>query len=159
MSDMHDVLKLRGCIDVYLQDAQSGKVVEHRHQNNVVVTAGRAWVLMRIQGSSPDANTLNYIGFGGSSSASPATGDTALFAEITSMRTQVGTWSYGTASNPPYITGQVSFATNQGNTTIAEAGFFNHDTSAGGTLLSHVTFASINKTTSNTLSISYTISN
>lgn len=153
----HEGLRLRGCIEVYLHDAKTGKVLEQRRVNNIVVTQGRAWVLMRIQGSSADANLLNYIALGTSSSANPATGDTALYAEVTSMRTVVGTWSYGTASNPPYVQGQVSFATNAGNTTLAEAGFFN--SSSGGTMLSHVTFSSINKTTSNTLTISYSISN
>ena len=45
-------------------------------------------------------------------------------------------------------------ATNQANTTLGEAGIFNASGANVQTMLSHVTFATINKTTSNTLAIS-----
>lgn len=151
---VEDVIRLRGAIEVCLMNAETGVVVERYANHNVVVTAGRAWVLNRLKSESPAAETLTHVAVGTSTTA-PATGDTTLTSENT--RKAIGTMSYGTASNPPWIQAQVSFATNEANTTLGEAGLFN--SSAAGTMLSHVTFSTINKTTSNTLAISYTISN
>jgi hypothetical protein len=62
-------------------------------------------------------------------------------------------------NNPPSWQAQCTFLTNQANTTLGEAGLFNATGSNVQTMLSHVTFSTISKTTSNTLAISYTISN
>ena len=81
--------------------------------------------------------------------------DTALNNEVT--RLTIGTFTTtGLTNNPPSWQAAVSFATNLANTTLAECGLFN--SSAGGTMLAHATFASFVKATSNTLNISYTIS-
>ena len=151
-----DILYLRGSLEIALLNAYNGEVVERRDKINTVVTAGRRWVLEQIQsGNALTSTVLSHLAVGTGTTA-PATGDTALGSETTRLAIQAFTTSNLT-SNPPSYRIEVSFATNLANTTLGEAGLFN--SSAGGTMLTHATFGTINKTTSNTLSISYTLSN
>lgn len=153
----YDEIRLRGCMEMHLRDT-CGNVIERREVKNVVVTSGRAWVLQHIAGSTVFAgNTtapLNNLAIGTGTTA-PSTADTAMQSETLRLTIQNFTTSNLT-SNPPSYRIEVSFATNQANTTLGEVGLFN--SSAAGTMLAHATFGTVNKTTSNTLSISYTIS-
>jgi hypothetical protein len=150
-----DRINLRGSLEISLKDT-SGKELEHRSIQNVVVTVGRRWVLQQLETlDQQTAQTISHLAVGTSTTA-PATGDTALGSENT--RKAIGTFSTANlTSNPPSWQAQVSFNTNEANTTLGEVGLF--QSSSGGTLFARATFATINKTTSNTLSISYTISN
>lgn len=153
-----DVIKLKGSLVAVLKNLQ-GQEVDRREQHNIIVTAGRAWVLKHIVGTAVfngnETAPLNYLAIGTSTTA-PATSDTTLGSEVTRKTIQSFTTTNLT-SNPPSYQLECSFATNEGNTTLGEVGLLN--SSASGTLLAHATFSTINKTTSNTLSISYTISN
>ena len=152
--ELNDVVRLRGHIEAELRDVL-GNVVS-RSVENTVVTAGRAWVLKQIASSVIDtARSISHIAIG-TGTAAPATSDSGLGSETT--RSAIGTFTTSNlSSNPPSWRAEVSFATNEGNTTLAEAGLFN--SSAAGTMLARGTFSTINKTTSNTLTIRYTISN
>jgi hypothetical protein len=91
----------------------------------------------------------------GSATVAPATSDSALGGEVT--RSNILTFATtGLTNNPPSWQAQVSFSTAQANTTLAEVGLFNSN--SGGTMISHATFTSFVKATSNTYAISYTIS-
>ncbi len=152
-----DVIRLRGCYEIALLDAENRRVLEYRKVDNVVVTSGRSYVLSRLVSSSPQTDTINAISVGTSTTA-PATGDTLLGSEA--LRISISSFATaGLVANPPSWQAQCTFATNQANTTLGEAGLFNSTSANVQTMLSHVTFATINKTTSNTLAISYTISN
>ena len=154
-----DQILLRGSLEIAILNAKNGQEVGRRSIKNTIVTAGRVWVLKHIAGTDVfngnETRPLSHIAIGTSTTA-PATSDTALGSETT--RKAIGTFSTGNlTSNPPSYELQVSFNTNEGNTTLAEVGVLN--SSAAGTMLAHATFGTINKTTSNTLSITYTISN
>ncbi len=151
---LEDGLRFRGAIEIALRNAFTNEIVDRRVLNTVV-TAGRRWVLECIQsGNAASTQTIQQMAVGTSTTA-PATSDTALGNE--NSRKAVGTWTTtGLTANPPSWRGETSWATNEANTTLGEAGLFN--SSSGGTLLARGTFATLNKTTSNTLSISYTIS-
>lgn len=152
-----DTIKMRGCIEMALLDAETGVVLEYRRMDNVVVTSGRRYVLSRLQSTVPQTDLINSIAVGTSTTA-PVTGDTLLGSEA--LRIAIASFdTTNLASNPPSWTAQCTFATNQANTTLGEAGLFNSSGANAQTMLSHVTYATINKTTSNTLAISYTISN
>ena len=147
---------LRGCFDVVLRNAKTQEIVARRHVDNVVVTSGRRFVLERLQSVSPPAETFIEMAIGSSTTNAPATGDTILGSE--DDRKAIGT--YDTAeltSNPPSWEASSSWATNENNSTIGEVGLFN--STAAGTMLARATFATLDKKTSNTLTISYTISN
>lgn len=150
-----DVLHFRGAIEYALANAFTGEIIERGRIDNTVVTAGRRWVLECIQsGNAASTQTIQQMAIGTSTTA-PATSDAALGNE--SSRKAIGTWTTtGLTGNPPSWRGETSWATNEANTTLGEVGLLN--SSSGGTLLARATFATLNKTTSNTLSISYTIS-
>jgi hypothetical protein len=155
--DFQDCIKFRGCIELELLNSKTQEVVARRKVDNVVVTSGRSYVLSRLVSASPQTDTINAIAVGTSTTA-PATGDTLLGSEA--LRISISSFATGgLVGNPPSWQAQCTFATNQANTTLGEAGLFNSTGSNVQTMLSHVTYATINKTTSNTLAISYTISN
>jgi hypothetical protein len=131
-----------------------GNPVGERMVQNTVVTSGRKWVLARLQSSGGSSDLLSHLAVGTTNTA-PATGDTALINET--ARKAIATQTLSTTENPPWIRNEVLFATNESNATLREAGLFN--SSATGTMLNRVTFSDIAKATSNTLSISMTISN
>lgn len=143
---------------IALLNAQTGQVVQQQEIHNVVATAGRKWIMQKLCGTAVfngnETSPLSYMMIG-TATAAPTTADTALGSETTRKAIQVFTTSNLT-SNPPSYQLECSFATNEGNTTLAEVALAN--SSSGGTMLSHATYGTINKTTSNTLSISYTIS-
>lgn len=161
-------LRLRGFIEFELKDAirneiiRKGRepiyddVVQKGSNRNTVVTSGRRWVLQQIASSEINtAQSISYLAIG-TGTAAPATSDSALGSETT--RKAIGTYTTtNLTSNPPSWRAEVSFATNEGNTTLGEVGLFN--SSSGGTMLARATYSTINKTTSNTLSVSYTVSN
>lgn len=157
-----DVIRLRGCYEIALLEAHSGRVLQYQKVDNVVVTSGRSYVLSRLLSASPQTDVMNAIAVGTSTTA-PATGDTLLNSEVGSAnsgRLAIASFvTSGLTANPPSWQAQVTYSTAQANTTLGEAGLFNATGANVQTMLSHVTFATINKTTSNTLAISYTISN
>lgn len=161
IEELGDVIHLRGCIEIGVYNAKSGDQVDYRRIDNTVVTAGRRWVLEKIGSFSNQTNSINAIAIGTSTTA-PATSDTALGSEVTASvgRKTIGTFTTtNLTSNPPSWRAEVSFATDEVTGTLGEAGLFNTSAATQGTMLSHVTFSTINKATSNTLSVSYTISN
>lgn len=151
-----DCIRLRGCYEIALLGPQQ-EVLDYRKVDNVVVTIGRSYVLSMIQSVAAATTPFTYIGVG-TSTTGPATGDLVLGSEA--LRISISSYvTGGLGSNPPFWQAQCTFATNQANTTLGEAGIFNTSAANTQTMLSHVTYATINKTTSNTLAISYTISN
>jgi hypothetical protein len=156
-----DFIKFRGCIELALLNAENNAVIEKRKVDNVVVTSGRSYVLSRLVSVSPQTDVINAIAVGTSTTA-PASTDTLLGSELTAASCRIAIASFATSgltNSPPSWQAQATFATNQANTTLGEAGLFNSTVANAQTMLSHVTFATIAKTTSNTLAISYTISN
>ena len=152
--ELNDVVLLRGALQWALMDPE-GRVIKSQLIKNTVVTAGRAFVLKQLQTVNYDTTkTISHLEIG-SGTIAPTTADTALGGAVT--RKAISSFdTTNLAANPPSWQAQISFATNEGNTTLGEAGLFN--TSSGGTMLARATFTSFVKATSNTLAISYTIS-
>lgn len=153
---VRDVIRLRGSLRLALWDLD-GNLVAERIVENTLVTQGRSWVLGQLQTvNQVTSQAIGWLAIGTSSTA-PATGDTTLGSEVT--RIAIGTWITSTlTANPPSWQAQASFATNVANTTLAEVGLFNVSGANSITMLGHATFVSMSKTTSNTLTISYTVS-
>ena len=153
---MQDVIKMRGAIELALQNAHTGEEILRRKVDNLVVTTGRRFALQQICSQvMVTSHSIGYMAVG-TGTAAPATSDSALGSETT--RKTIGTFTTtNLTSNPPSWMAVVSYATNEANTTLGEAGLFN--SSSGGTMLNRGTFTTLNKTTSNTLTISYTVSN
>lgn len=150
-----DVLHLRGAFEIALCDL-NGNVIEKRGPFNTVTTRGRREVLDIIR-SGGNTSLFGWMAVG-TDTAAPATGDTLLGNE--SNRQSIN--SYDTAnltSTTPSWVAHASWDTDVANTTLGEVGIFNTSSANTQTLLARATFATIDKTTSNTLAISYTISN
>ena len=147
-------IQLRGALRIALRDPD-GKILEERLVKNTVVTAGRAWVLGQLETvNQVTSQSISYMAIG-SGTIAPVTSNTALGNEVT--RKAIGTFvTTNLTANPPSFDSVTSYATNEANTTLGEVGLFNSN--ASGTMLARATFASFVKATSNTLSITYTIS-
>lgn len=154
--EVNDRIVLRGRLEAQLKDIKGTPVGPKIVQDNTVVTAGRRWVLENIYSGGPaSAQVISHVAVGTSTTA-PATSDSGLGSESTRIAVSNFTTSNVT-SNPPSWRAEATFATNEANTTLGEVGLFN--SSSSGTMLGRATFATVNKTTSNTLSVSYTVSN
>lgn len=159
--ELGDVIHLRGCIELQLHNALNGEPVGERIRRNTVVTTGRRWVLEKIGSFGNQTNSINAMAFG-TSTAAPSTANTALGSEITATvgRKTIGTFTTtNLTSNPPSWRAEVSFNTDEAVGTLGEVGLFNTSSATAGTMLARATFSTINKSTTNTLSASYTISN
>jgi hypothetical protein len=154
-SPADNILGLQGVFEVALRDCNGG-VVEYHKAGNTVVTRGRREVLDIIR-TGGNTKLFGWMAVGTDTTA-PATGNTLLGSEID--RNAIN--SYDTTnltSNPPSWQAQASWNTDEANTTLGEVGIFNTSSANTQTLLARATFSTINKTTSNTLAVSYTISN
>jgi hypothetical protein len=150
-----DFISMRGSVEIALRNAFTDEVVAKREVENAVVRIGRRWVLAKIQSNSAPAEEINNMGVG-TDTTTPATSDLALGNETD--RNVIGTFARENESaSPPSWQAQASWATDEANTTLAEVGLF--QSSSGGTMLARATFTTLDKRTSNTLTISYTISN
>lgn len=150
-----DVITMRGALEFVLRNAKTGEIVERGKLKNTVVTVGRAWMLDRLHTNDTQLIDRIYLG---TDTAAPATGDTALGASFSSKA--AGTIANaGTTANPPYVTFAASWASNEthaSSSVINEFGLFTDEP----VLVGHVTTsATINFGTSNTLSVTYTLSN
>lgn len=150
-----DVLMLRGSIQIALCDLD-GNVLRSQIINNTVVIAGRAWVLKQLQTvNHVTSQNISHMAIGSDTTA-PATSQSALGLEVT--RKAISSFdTTNLTANPPNWQAQVQFATNEGNTTLAEVAMLNSN--SGGTMLCRATFASFVKATSNVLNISYNLTN
>lgn len=150
-----DVIKLRGALEFQLRNAETGEIVQQGKGENTVVTVGRAWMLNRL--GSNNAQVIDRI-YLGTDTTAPATGDTALGASFSSR--SAGTISAaGTTASTPYFTFAASWASNEthsSSSAINEFGLFTDEP----VLVGHYTTGStINFSTSNTLAVTYTLSN
>ncbi len=158
-----DFMVLRGRFAFMLGDADGNPLWDApRYTANTVVTSGRAWVLKHImsaQSANVSSQFIDYIGVGSSTTA-PTTSDTLLGGEVS--RNGNLTETDNTASSAPKCMWVVSFATNECNNTnpgLGEFGVFDTSTANTITMLARATTTLFSKTTSNTLTVSYTISN
>jgi hypothetical protein len=123
-----------------------GELVDVRMGPNLVVDAGRALVIDRLQGTPAVAD---YLAVG--------TGATAPAAGNTTLGTEIGTRVQGSLTQPTAYTDRCSGTFAAGNATgaITECGRLN--ASSSGTLLGRQTFDVINKAAPDSLSITYDI--
>ena len=150
---MGDAILLRGSIEYALRDASSGNVVQSGICHNIVASVGRVWMLNRLM--SDNASVIDRVGLGTGTSAVNVS-NTQL---ANSFSTKTGTMSSAQyTSYPPSYELQVSWASNEthaSSSAINEFGLYASDTLVG--RLS--TSAGINFGSTNTLAISYRLSN
>jgi hypothetical protein len=156
-----DIFHLRGSIELQLLNAANGQPVGERIKVNTVMTGGRRWVMEKIVSSTNATNAINAIAVG-TSTATLNSSNTNLGSEITASagRKTIGTVdATNITSTAPSWAASVLFATNEANNTIGEVGLFNTSSATAGTMLARATFTTFDKQNTNTLAVTYTISN
>lgn len=136
-----DDLSLKGKLTI----AVNGQTV--REVPNLVVTAGKEFVASRMAGVS--SNEMSHMAIG-TDSTPPAAGNTSLGSEaarVTLTSTTV------TNADVVYV---ASFPAGTGTGGIVEAGLFN--ASSGGDMLCRTTFAIVNKSGNDSITITWTVS-
>ena len=149
-----DNIKAIGELQLVLRD-ENGNIKEDRTVPNLVVTVGKNLIASRLTGTA--ANVMSHMAVG-TSSTTPAAGDTTLGAEIAGSRTALNV-AGGTAVLGD-ITYVAAFAAGVGTGAIVEAGIFNAASGSGGfvnTMLCHTTFLVINKGVSDSLTITWKV--
>lgn len=145
---IHDFVGMRGHVKIRVFDPLTGETKQEFEQANLVVTTGKVQLAKQLNAESVNAMTHVAIG---TSSQSPAAGDTGL----------VGTEVARVAATKTRTTNAVQFVASYApgtgtSATINEAGIF--DGSSGTVMLARViTSSTINKTASDQLDITWTI--
>lgn len=146
---IRDSVRHKGVVDIVLTD-EAGLVKKKLTVDNLVVQTGRNFITHRMAGAGNAI--MSHMGIGETGTAA-ALSDTTLGSEaarvtLTSTTVNANTIVYAATFNPN--TPAVSSA-------ITEAGIFN--ASSGGEMLCRTSFAVINKTTVDSLTITWTITN
>lgn len=165
-------ISIIGRMDAFLMDAKTGRIIEERHVKNTIVDGGEIWVAELLTGQDYGDNPLVYsagnLGWGiqycqvGTVGGATTQGD---FKVTTSGVTGNYYVSVGTGDsavkdiispgNEMVITS--SFATNEGNGSLQEAGLFSNSgvpsskTDTSNRMFNRVNFATISKDTTFTL--------
>ena len=143
---INDSLKLKGELNIVVKD-KDGNVKVDRHEKNLVVNTGLAFICSRMAGTS--SSVMSHMGVGSGSTAAAA-GDTDLGSLLGAREALDST----TATNNT-ITYVASFEAGDGTGAITEAGIFN--AASAGDMLCRTVFAVVNKGADDTMSITWTI--
>ena len=140
MSNINDGLKLKGKLTIAL----NGKTVQE--VDNLVVTAGKGYVASRIKDATATAMSHMAIGSG---TNNPAAGDTALQTELGRVALT------STTVSAAVVTYVATFGAGTGTGAVTEAGILN--ASSSGTLLCRTEFSVVNKGSSDSMTVTWTV--
>jgi len=142
-----DKLKITGQVAITLYD-KSGAIKDERHVKNLVVNNGKNFISSRMLGTSQAVMSHMALGSG---TTAPALGDNAL-------ESLLGTREILDASSSPaagVLIYTSSFEVGDATGAVTEAGIFN--AASGGAMLCRTTFNTINKSSSDTLAVTWVI--
>lgn len=142
-----DDLTLKGRLDIVVT-AEDGTVKQCESVKNLVVTTGKNFVASRMAGTSSSVMSHMAIGTG---TTAAAAGDTTLG----SQSARVALTSTTATDNDVVYVATFAAGTPSSAAAITEAGIFNAST--GGTMLCRTVFSEINKGTSDSLTITWTV--
>lgn len=140
MSNVNDDLKLKGKLTIALNDEVVQEV------DNLVVTAGKGYVASRIKDASATAMSHMAIGSG---TTNPAASDTALETELGRVSLT------STSVSGAVVTYVATFGAGTGTGAVTEAGILN--ASSSGTLLCRTEFNVVNKGSSDSMTVTWTV--
>jgi len=137
---INENLKLRGKLSIAIND----KIV--KETDNLVVTAGKGYVASRMKDAT--ATALSHMAVG-TNTTNPAVGDTTLGTEVARVALTSTTVSGVTVV---YVG---TYPAGTGTGALTESGILN--ASSGGTLFCRTEFGVINKSASDSMTITWTI--
>jgi hypothetical protein len=145
---LNDKLKLSGRVGIVVKD-KNGKIKEKREETNLVVNTGLNYITSRMKDAT--AGVMSHMALG--------TGTTAAAAGDTDVETIAGSREALDSGSPTVSTNTINYVCSfeAGDVTgaITEAGIFN--ASSGGTMLCRVVFSALNLTSSDSISVDWTI--
>lgn len=152
MSVNNDTIKVTGALQVLVKNDLTGEQQVYDFKN-LVVTAGKVFIaasMLKTTTNSPAAMTHMAIGTG---TTAEVVGDTSLGAQAGNR----STFSTAASATSNVVTYVAAFPSGAGTITgaITEAGIFNAATA--GTMLCRTTFAPINKTVNDSITITWNI--
>ena len=128
--------------------APDGSVKQEQEVNNLVVTTGLGYIASRMKDAT--ATAMSHMAIG-TSSASPAAGNTTLGTESA----RVALTSTTVTANAVAYVATFPAGTPASLTAITEAGIFN--AASAGTMLCRTVFSVVNKDVGDTMSITWTV--
>ena len=140
---MNEEIGIKGKLKIEL--IRDGKIIQTEKVNNIIVTTGKSLVATLVSGS---GTSFSHMAIG-TDSTTEVVGDTALTAEVG----RVTLTSKATTNNVIAYVGD--FPAGTGTGTIVEAGILN--AASSGTMLNRATFSSVNKTASDALKITWSV--
>jgi len=141
-------IKTKGVVKITLFDKYG--VEKSAQVANMVVNSGLSHIVSRMVGVA--SASISHIGVGTSSTAAAKT-QTALVAQV--VRTAASLAIVTTTVSNDTVEVTATFGEGVGTGALTEAGLFNAST--GGAMISRVVFATINKLSTDTVSISWKI--
>lgn len=142
---IHDNIKVTGQLGIVVTD-EHGNIKEQRQHQNLVVTAGKAWIAARMK-TSGAPNEMSHMAVGTGTTAA-AVGDTALGTESARV-------SLSSSVSGAVVTYTATFPAGTGTAALTEAGILN--ASSAGTLLCRTVFPVVNKGASDSMAITWTV--
>lgn len=142
-----DNIKAIGTLRIDRFDEAIGQKVETREVKNLVVQAGKVFIASRMVAASAPLMSHMAIGTG---TTTPASTDNSLTTEV--ARVAMSTTPTSADNVVTYI---ALFPAGVGTGALTEAGIFNDV--ASGSMLSHTTFAVVNKGANDSISITWSI--
>ena len=140
---MNEAIGIKGKLKIEL--IRDGKVIQEENVSNIIVTAGKSLVATLVSGS---GTPFSHMAIG--------TGSTTEVVANTALGSETGrvtlTSKVATNNVIAYIG---DFPAGTGTGTITEAGILN--ASSAGTMLNRATFSSVNKTASDALKITWSV--
>ena len=167
ISTLHDCIKMRNYLEFVLRDARPGhrgRIVQKGKTFNTVTCWGRGWALERLTPSS-NAQILSAIAIGSNSATAPATNQSTLVSYMTIRTFNAGTGLTTATNSACTFTGACSFNSSETWSNSSQIGEFAMYNSAGtnnaaAAMFNRLTTGTyINFATSNTLSVTITITN
>ena len=146
---------IKGYVTVIKNVGRPDEQILCENKPNLLTNGGRDWMIAQVYtNTSAGTRGSGYIALT-SNTASPAAGDTALTAEITTgglARADASTKSHTAGTNSTTI--QHTFTASATHTAVQKSGLFN---AASGVTLSHVnTFTAVTLQSSDTLQVTWT---
>lgn len=147
----HAQITMRANVGMEVRDAETGKVLHEQRSKNLVVTAGRNVLRDLLRGSlaSVSAGTAGYFAIG--------TGTTAVAASDTTLGTEVARAAVTstTVTDGAIVIKYFLPSGTANGSSLTEAGLFT--ASSGGTMIARTVHDAIAKTSSITITYSWTI--
>ena len=134
---------------VHIVKTNADGVVTYEHTvPNLVVTAGKQFIASKLRATTNSPVSMTHMAIG-TSSTTPAAGDTALGSQTGRVALS------GDTATSNYVTFTATFPAGTGDGAIVEAGVFN--ASSGGTMLCRTTFPTVTKGSGDTLAVTWIV--